>query len=114
MAGILGMKAALELIMEAGVENISERLLTLRDHLRARLTPLGFQLIEASEGCLPHAISTFSHPSRDLGQIFDHLAAHKVSVSHRHDRQGNGYLRFSPHFYNTEKEVDRIAELLSS
>lgn len=112
MAGILGMKASIELILEAGVDNISAHLLALRDHLRARLTPLGFQLVEASAGCLPHAISTFLHPSRDLGQIFQHLAAHKVSVSHRHDRSGQDYLRFSPHFYNTEAEIDKIADLL--
>jgi selenocysteine lyase/cysteine desulfurase len=113
MAGILGMKASIELINEAGVANISTRLLQLRDCLRARLSPLGFQLIEPSEGCLPHGISTFSHPSRDLAQAFQHLATHKVNVSHRHDRSGQDYLRFSPHFYNTETEVERIAELLS-
>jgi len=113
MAGILGMKASIELINEAGVANISARLLQLRDCLRARLSPLGFQLIEASDGCLPHGISTFSHPSRNLAQAFEHLARHKVNVSHRHDRSGQDYLRFSPHFYNTEAEVERIAELLS-
>lgn len=114
MAGILGMKASIELLMEAGVDNISARLLALRDCLRNRLTPLGFQMIEPTEGCLPHGISTFSHPTRDLGQIFQHLADHKVNVSHRHDRSGKDYLRFSPHFYNTEAEVDRIAELVSA
>ena len=114
MAGILGMKASIELLLEAGIDNISARLLTLRDHLRTRLTPLGFQLVKTSAGCLPHGISTFSHPTRDLAPIFEHLAAHKVSVSHRHDRSGNGYLRFSPHFYNTEAEVDLIAELMKA
>ena len=113
MVGILGMKASMELINEAGVENISARLLHLRDCLRSKLSPLGFELVEASEGCLAHGISTFSHPKRDLAQAFQHLAAHKVSVSHRHDRSGKDYLRFSPHFYNTEGEIERIAELLA-
>lgn len=113
MAGILGMKASMELLMEAGIENVSARLLALRDHLRTRLIPLGFELIESSEGCLPHGISTFSHPGRDLAQAFQHLAEHKVNVSHRHDRSGKDYLRFSPHFYNLESEIDRIADLLA-
>ncbi|MBL9145581.1 MAG: aminotransferase class V-fold PLP-dependent enzyme [Verrucomicrobiaceae bacterium] len=112
MAGILGMKASIELINEATVAGISARLLHLRDCLRDALTPLGFHLIESSNGCLPSGICTFSHPTRDLAPIFVHLAAHKINISHRHDRTGQDYLRFSPHFYNTEHEVERIAELL--
>jgi selenocysteine lyase/cysteine desulfurase len=113
MAGILGMKASIELINEATVADISARLLHLRDCLRAALTPLGFRLIESSDGCLPSGICTFSHPTRDLAQIFAHLAAHKIHISHRHDRTGQDYLRFSPHFYNTEHEVERIAALIA-
>ena len=113
MAGILGMKASMELIMEAGVENISARLLHLRDCLRNHLEPLGFEFLTPAEGCLPSGIVTARHPTRDMGQIFDHLASNRVAVSHRHDREGKAYLRFSPHFYNTEKEVERIAGLIS-
>lgn len=113
MAGILGMKASIELINEATVAGISARLLHLRDCLRAALTPLGFRLIECSDGCLPSGICTFSHPTRDLAPIFAHLAAHKIHISHRHDRTGQDYLRFSPHFYNTEHEVERIAALIA-
>ena len=112
MAGILGMKASIDLINEATVSGISARLLHLRDCLRAALTPLGFRLIESSDGCLPSGICTFSHPTRDLAPIFAHLAAHKIHISHRHDRTGQDYLRFSPHFYNTEHEVERIAALI--
>ena len=112
MAGILGMKASIDLINEATVSGISARLLHLRDCLRAALTPLGFRLIESSDGCLPSGICTFSSPTRDLAPIFAHLAAHKIHISHRHDRTGQDYLRFSPHFYNTEHEVERIAALI--
>lgn len=113
LAGTLGMRASIELIAEIGVHAIGERLLALRNKLRSALSPLGFQLIEHNDGCLPSGICTFAHPTRDLAQAFAHLAAHKVTVSHRHDRNGRGYLRLSPHFYNTEREVDRIAELLA-
>ena len=112
MVGILGMKAAMELIAEAGVENISARLLHLRSYIQKKLKPLGFEFVPQAEGCLPSGIVTAWHPTLDVAKIFDHLAAHKIAVSHRHDRSGRAYLRFSPHFYNTEKEVDRIAELI--
>ncbi len=113
MAGILGMKASMELIMEAGVAQISARMLQLRQCLHQQLTPLGFEFVAQPEGCLPSGIVTASHPSLDTGALFEHLAAHRVVVSHRHDRSGKAYLRFSPHFYNTEAEVQRIVELIS-
>ena len=112
MTGILGMKAAMELLMEAGIDNISARLLHLNAYIQQRLKPLGFEFADVPQGCLPSGIVTASHPDRDMARLFDHLAAHKVAVSHRHDRAGKAYLRFSPHFYNTEAEVDRIAELI--
>ncbi len=112
MAGILGMKAAMELLFEAGIDQISAHLLKLHACIQEKLTPLGFQFVEQVRGCLPSGIVTASHPGRDLGQIFNHLAAHDVIVSHRHDRSGKDYLRFSPHFYNTEAEVEKVAELI--
>ncbi len=112
MVGILGMKAAMELLLEAGINNISARLLQLRSHIQQKLVPLGFEFVVQASGCLPSGIVTASHPTLDMGKVFDHLAANKVAVSHRHDRSGKAYLRLSPHFYNTEKEVDRIAELI--
>jgi selenocysteine lyase/cysteine desulfurase len=37
------------------------------------------------------------------------LARHGVIVDHR-----PGYVRVSPHFYNTDEELDRFVELLHS
>ena len=36
-----------------------------------------------------------------------------IVASLRHDRAGRDYLRFSPHFYNTEAELDRAVAVLS-
>ena len=35
-----------------------------------------------------------------------------VVPSLRRDRSGQAYLRFSPHFYNTESEIDRVIDLV--
>ncbi len=114
MTGILGMKAAMELLLEAGIDNISARLLHLHGYIQGRLASLGFEFVAQPEGCLPSGIVTTAHPSLDVAKLFDHLAANRVTISHRHDRAGRPYLRFSPHFYNTEAEVDRIVELIAS
>ncbi len=112
MTGILGMKASLELLNEVGIDNISAQLLTLRAALKEHLTPLGFEFIEPGEGCLPSGICTAKYKG-NAEQMFYHLAAHKISVSHRHDRAGQDYIRISPHLYNTIAEVERIAEVVS-
>jgi selenocysteine lyase/cysteine desulfurase len=35
-----------------------------------------------------------------------------VVASLRADRKGQNYIRFSPHFYNTDAELHRVLELL--
>jgi selenocysteine lyase/cysteine desulfurase len=114
MIGVLGMKASLELLMEMGIDNVSARLLHLRACLKERLEPLGLRFVEPSEGCGASGICTARYERGDAGALFEHLAKHKISASHRHDREGNAYLRFSPHFYNTEAEIDRVAEVIAS
>lgn len=114
MAGILGMRAGIELLVEAGIGNVSRRLLELKAHLMARLTPLGFHMVPPAEGGRASGITTaWRDPSlTPVEKVFDHLAAHRVIISLRHNREGRGHLRFSPHFYNTEAEIDRVAELI--
>lgn len=114
MAGILGMKASLELLNEAGIDSISAHLLKLRAALKQHLSPLGFRFIEAGEGCEPSGICTARYERGSAEALFNHLAAHKISVSHRHDRAGNDYIRFSPHLYNTIGEIERIADVVSA
>ena len=44
--------------------------------------------------------------------LIRHLESHCIATSLRHNRAGNPLLRFSPHFYNTEAEMDRVAEVV--
>jgi cysteine desulfurase/selenocysteine lyase len=115
MVGILGMKAGLELILEKGVHAVSAQLLRLKEHLIRGLEPMGFHIIGPRDGPNASGITTAfraegSGPS--LEQIFAHLTSQKISPSLRHDRQGKAYLRFSPHFYNTIEEMDRVIEAI--
>jgi cysteine desulfurase / selenocysteine lyase len=115
MVGTLGMKAGIELLLEVGVEAISARLLHLRSSLLTHLEPLGFRAAELAAGCLPSGICSVTRDDAvDMALLFEKLAAEKVSASYRHDRSGRGYLRFSPHFYNTEQEIQRVANILSA
>jgi len=112
-AGIIGMKAALEMILELGVENISARLLQLKAHLVPRLEALGFTVLPPTAGPASSSITTATRDGgAPLERVFEHLAKNHVVVSLRHNRAGRAHLRFSPHFYNTETELDRVVELI--
>src|SRR5258707_5947343 len=111
--GVAGMKATIDLLLEIGIEKVAERILSIRSRLVLGLVELGFTPLGATTNDSHFSgIITVSHPTRDIPSLFKRLSENRVVCSPRQDRQGNHYLRFIPHFYNTEDEVDRVLELL--
>lgn len=114
ISGILGMKAGIELIEEVGVEAISAQLRQLKTRLHDRLGALGFaSLGPQAANPLAGAITTVFHPNWPLEPLFEKLTANGIFASLRHDRSGRALIRFSPHFYNTVAEMDRVADVLA-
>jgi cysteine desulfurase / selenocysteine lyase len=113
IAGILGMRAALEFFHAQGLDRISGRLLELKAYLVPRLQALGFH-IHGPDYKSPAAssITTFRHEKARTTELFAALENKKISASLRLDREGRDYLRFSPHCYNTEAEIDTAIEVL--
>jgi selenocysteine lyase/cysteine desulfurase len=111
-SGVYGMKAALELLLDKGVDRIASRLLELKAFLLGELLPLGFEVLGPVDGPNASGITTVWHPDRTASALFQALEAGGVVASLRHDRAGREYLRFSPHFYNTEAELLRVVEVL--
>lgn len=117
VAGILGMKAGMELLLEKGITEISAQLLRLKTRLVERLEPLGFQFLGPNAGLNASGITTVWRDvdkKPTLPQIFEHLTAQKISPSLRFDRAEQSYLRFSPHFYNTETEMDHVVDAIAA
>ncbi len=116
--GIAGMLASMRLLLDIGIDAIGQRLLELRGALVDRLRPLGYQpLLDADTPDADRHLSgivSVSHPTRDLAAIVRELDAGGVSVSLRHNRLGQAFIRFSPHFYNTDEEIDRAIALMQS
>lgn len=112
ISGILGMKAGMELLMEAGIENISAQLLRLRERLLAGLEPLGFEALGPRDSEHGSAITTVRREKggKPLEAVFEALKERRMHPSLRHDREGRAHLRFSPHFYNTGEEMNRVVE----
>ena len=106
------MQASLELLEEIGAANIAGRIAASVKRLAEGLTPLGFEAAGPTEGPTASGLLTMSHPRVDADRLFAHLKQHGVTASYRRDRAGRTYLRFSPHFYNTDTELDRTIAIL--
>jgi selenocysteine lyase/cysteine desulfurase len=126
LLGLVGLIAAMELVLEIGVENIAAELLRKRAWLVPALQAKGFAVLNA-DAKIENASGIISFhqagPSRDEAASAakagkDLTALHKkltdagVVASLRADRKGQNYIRFSPHFYNTDAELQRTLELL--
>ncbi len=113
ISGILGMKAGIDLIQEVGLPAISAQLLKLKARLHAGLHPQGFTFLGPDPQSLnASGITTVQHAERSLEEISQHLTANNIATSLRHNRSGQALLRFSPHFYNTQAEMERVAKVI--
>jgi selenocysteine lyase/cysteine desulfurase len=112
VSGIYGMAAAIKMLSDFGMNTVASRLLELKTRLIAQLVPLGFEVVGNATGTAASSITTFRHPSASSAKLFAALESAGVIASLRYDREGRDYLRFSPHFYNNESEVDRAVDVL--
>lgn len=105
--GIHAMRAALQLLLEVGVEQIEAHVLALTDHLCEGLrmrkmvlrTPRGDQ--ERS------GIVSFEHRSRDAESVVKHLEEAGVIAAAR-----GGGARVAVHLYNDEADIERLLAAL--
>lgn len=95
-----------EIIEEAGVPAIRERDSALAERLIERVRAAGFRVRCAPHAAARSAIVMVAHP--DPGTAVADLAARDIIVDWR-----PGYVRISPHFYNTEDEIDLVAAALT-
>ena len=113
VAGAYGMKASLEMIEATGLGTISAAILDVRDHLHRLLEHMGFEFLSPSrDEPLRSGIVTARHPRIAPSALFSALEKEKITASLRMARECGEWLRFSPHFYNTRAEMERIADVL--
>ena len=113
LLGLVGLVAALELVLEIGVEDIAAELLRKRAWLVPALQAKGFTVLNA--GANPEnasGIVSFHQPGKDSATLHKTLTDAGIATSLRSDRQGRKYIRLSPHFYNTDAELQRTLEWL--
>jgi len=111
-AGIYGLKAAIELLESHGMDRVSARILELKEYLAEKLRAADFEIVGRSDGPHVSGITTFYHPTKAAKRLALALEDAQITASLRFDRQGRDYIRFSPHFYNSEGEIDRAIEVM--
>ncbi len=113
LVGLVGLLAAIQLLLELGVGNIARELLRKRAWLVPALQGKGYTVVHADAA--PEnasGITSFYRPGQDLTAAHQKLLEAGVITSLRADRSGQKYIRVSPHFYNTDAELRRVLELL--
>jgi cysteine desulfurase/selenocysteine lyase len=114
MLGIFGMKAGIDLLLGIGIDRVADRILAIKSRLAEGVQRLGFNILGPVAGPNASGITTVWDPARDMQALFDRLTSEQIICSARQDRQGRQYIRFSPHFYNTEAEVDHILDVVAA
>jgi cysteine desulfurase / selenocysteine lyase len=113
LAGIVGMKAAVDLLLDIGITNVADRIRKITTRFAEGLAELGFAALGPTGGEHGSGIITVSRPNTDMVALFERLSAAHIVCSPRQDRQGRRYIRFSPHFYNTDAEVDEVLGVMA-
>ncbi|HEV2693225.1 MAG TPA: aminotransferase class V-fold PLP-dependent enzyme [Verrucomicrobiae bacterium] len=113
LVGLVGLLAAMELALEIGVDNIARELLRKRGWLVSALQAKGYTVLNADAKTEnASSITTFYTPGQDMTALHQKLSDNGVVASLRTDRKAQKYIRLSPHFYNTDAELQRVMELV--
>jgi selenocysteine lyase/cysteine desulfurase len=105
--GIYGLRAAIDLLLEIGIETIAERALHVATILSEGIKSAGWTL--GSPEPLRSPIVGATPPVVEKSLLWWHRRLEEEGVV---CAPREGMLRFSPHFYNDESDVDRMLEVL--
>jgi selenocysteine lyase/cysteine desulfurase len=107
LIGLRGLDAALSLIEEVGIERIGERILSLTDHAADLLARKGYTVRSSREAAARSGLLLFDQPAHASASLLKILTDAGVAAALR-----AGRIRFSPHFYNTDAEIEAAVDAL--
>jgi selenocysteine lyase/cysteine desulfurase len=99
----VGAAEAMKMLLGVGTDNVKTRITKLTDHVIDSAKDLGLELQTPEEKSCRSGIVNF-RISKPL-KFVERLGRKKIIVSAR--AQG---IRVSPHYYNTEEEIDKLME----
>ncbi len=105
--GCFGLRASMELLLEAGVERIAEAVQGLADRLAAGAIGKGYQILGDRTAENGAGIIAIQKPGVDSRKVVHDLKQKGIIAAPR-----QGWVRLSPHFYISPEEIDRVTEAL--
>lgn len=109
--GVHALHASLSLLLEHGIETVSEQISANVVQIDAGIRELGCESLTPRDAHRRGGIITFRIPNKDNQRIFRSLQQSGVFCAYR-----AGGIRFSPHFYTPpstiERALDRLAQII--
>ena len=105
--GIYALGAAVDQILEMGIQNIETRVLGLTDLIIEKLRERGYQIVSSLIPEERSGIVCFRSEKHSSGELCRLLTDRGIIVSDRAQS-----VRVSPHFYNSAEEIQQMMEIL--
>ncbi len=107
--GCFGHRAALDLLLDAGIENIAHDVLDLAAQIEAGVLLKGYQVMRQRTPATGSGIVSFRHPDLDCRKIVSDLKQQGITAAPR-----QGWVRLSPHFYISPENIESLLRVLPS
>ncbi len=107
LMGICGLKECIKIFQKAGIKNIEKKVLYLTDLLIKKAQENNYEILSPTEKNLRSGIISMHPRHIDVKKTYERLIKNKIIVSLR-----EGWLRISPHFYNTSAEIEKIFKII--
>ncbi len=100
-----GFHASLSYFNKLGIQNIEKRVLELSDYLIEGLSDLGVKVNtpDSRAGIVTYTLDKYEDNQRS----YEEMKKMGINIAHRYTG-GVGGIRISPHFFNTEEEIDSV------
>lgn len=105
--GCYGHRAALELILQVGIEKISAAVLALAEQVESGVREKGYEVLHKRTRETGSGIVSFRHPGQEAGRIVQDLRQRGITAAPR-----QGWIRVSPHFYISPADIETLIEAL--
>lgn len=105
--GCYGLKAAIEFVLEVGVERIAPAVQALGDRIAEGVRAKGYEVLGRRTAASGAGIVSFRRAEVESGTIVSRLKQKRIACANR-----SGWVRTSPHFYVSPEEIDEVVAAL--
>jgi cysteine desulfurase / selenocysteine lyase len=105
--GCYGLRASVELLLEVGVERLAPAIQALADQLALGAVDKGYRILGDRTPENGAGIIAVQKPDLDSRKVVFDLKQKGIIAAPR-----QGWVRFSPHFYISPEDIDRVIEAL--